>query len=125
LKFTLIEARQILNDVGKWLKEKEWEISRWVNFRKSKSSGGYVVETDFPCLDLPIDIGVGNDGRFFYNSKIIFELKKIKEPDLWQEKYELGYFGRRSAISAVPCRSINIKTMVDSLAKLIAQRISG
>jgi hypothetical protein len=124
LKFNLIEARQILNDVTKWLKEKKWTISKWVNFRGSKLDRGYVAEFDFPWMDLSIDIGISGDGGIFYNAKKIFELKIIKEPNTWQEKYELEYFGRRAAISAAPFRTLNIRAMISSLAVSIAQRDS-
>ncbi len=124
LKFTLSEVRQILNDIYKWLKKKGWTISKWVNFRKSKLSGEYVAEPDYPWLDLFIDIGVGSDGSFFYISKIICEKALIKEPNLWKELYEIEYFGKLSPISIVPLRSINLKATVDTLATLIAKRVN-
>lgn len=124
LKFTLTEARQILNDLSKWLEKKGWTVSEWVKFRESKLNRGCVANCEYPFLNLSIDIGVGSDGTFFYNAKIIFKQELIKEPNKYRDEYDLEYFGRRSAISVAPFRSIDIKAIVNGLAILIAQSLS-
>jgi hypothetical protein len=122
LTFKLIEAKQIIDDVTGWLKEKGWSISEWVNFEASTLSGGYVVETNFPWMDLKVDIGVGGQGRFFYHVKILIVRKKKKETATWQDTYNLEFIGSRFIDSKGPFRSINMVSLVNSLAIRLAQK---
>ena len=122
LKFKLIEARQILNDVTGWLMGKGINVSEWVSFEESKWDGGYVVQTNYPWMELKVDVGDGGQGRFFYHLQTIIVKKKLKEPARWQEKYDLEYMGSRFISSKGPFRSINIVSLVNSLAIRLAQK---
>lgn len=121
LKFTLDEAKQILNDIYDWLDEKGWNLSDWVHFRQSKLGSGYVADINFPWLDLFIDIGIGSNKAFFYRAKIVHTKKLKKEPNRWAEEYDIEDFGKLSPISTVPLRNIDIRGVISSLAFSIAQ----
>jgi len=121
LKFTLAEARQILDDITGWIKEKGWRIEEWITFEQKKSIGKYVVTTDYPWVDVEIDIGAGSYGDFFYNIKIISMKKRMKGSDEWQETYKRDSIGSTSIQSIVPSRSVSIEYLITRLANGLAQ----
>jgi hypothetical protein len=125
LKFTLIEARQVLDDVGRWMTEQGWRIEKWVTFEQKKSIGKYIGITDFPWADLEISIGDGGQGRFFYDIKIVSLKKRLKGSDEWQETYQRKKIGSGDIRSIVPFRSVSVGSLVNDLAIRLAQRAGG
>ena len=125
LKFTLIEARQIIDDVSRWMNDQGWRIEEWVAFEQTKSIGTYTATTNFPWADLEINIGDGGSDRFFYDIKIISLKKRMKGSDEWQEKYKLIKIGSGFTHSMVPSRSVDIRFLVNELAIRLAQRAGG
>lgn len=123
LKFTLKDAKQILNDLNTWIDRKGWVISRWVELRKSGEGSAYVPNFNFPWLALHIDIGHGNEKNqmFFYRAKIVSVQKKKRKHGFWQEEYAIEDFGASSPELSVSFRSIDIDVIVRKLANLIAQ----
>lgn len=121
LKFTLKDAKQILNDLNTWINGKGWVISRWVEFQKSRFGSDYVAVFNFPWLALHIDIGLGSKKRFFYRAKIVHEIKKKKRHGFWSEEYQFEDFWELSPVPIMSFRSIDIDVIVNKLANLIAQ----
>ena len=124
LRFTISEAQTIVKDVTYWFKVKKWRVSDWIELRKSKMDRGFVAYSDFPWEGLIISVGIGSKENIFYEARIVLKKKLIKEPSRWREEYRLEYFGKLSAITTVPFRSIDIGSMIASLANQIAQGLS-
>ncbi len=125
LRFTISEAQTIVKDVTEWFKINRWRVSDWIELRKSKMDRGFVAYSDFPWEGLIISVGMGSKENIFYEAKIVLKKQLIKEPSLWREEYRLEHFGKLSAISTVPFRSIDIGSLITSLGNQIAQELSG
>ena len=122
LLFTLTEARQILDDITGWINEKGWRIEELVTFEQTISIGKYVVVTNYPWVDLEINIGAGGQDRFFYDIKIVSYKKRMTGSDKYHETYERVKIGSAFIQSIEPSRFVSIVSLVEQLANGLAHK---